>query len=188
MDAAKSVSATFDFNGYPGAGSAYARNYVQQAYVAYYGRPADPGGLDYWSNRMDAAVDRSIRSLPRWDFSGVNLRYGGLACTELVITIYQQSLGRSPEQFGLDYYVGELQAGRRTLQSITLDVLNGAVSAPDSTVVANKLDVAAYYTARVAAGCPYGAEQDGVSSLAGVTATSASVNSAKVGIDTRCGP
>ena len=102
--------------------------------------------------------------------------------------IYQQALGRSPEQGGLDYYVGELLAGRRTLQSITLDVLNGATTPPDSTVVANKLDVAAYYTTKVAAGCPYGTEQDGVNALSGVTAISATVTGAKAAIDTRCGP
>ena len=28
---------------------------VQEMYIAYYGRPADPGGLAYWSNRVAAA-------------------------------------------------------------------------------------------------------------------------------------
>jgi len=35
------------------AGSAYANQWVQKAYVAYYGRPADPNGLTYWAARMD---------------------------------------------------------------------------------------------------------------------------------------
>jgi len=89
-----------------------------------------------------------------------NRRYGGLTNTQLITKIYQQALARSPEQGGLDYYVGELLTGRRTLQTITLDVLNGATTPPDSTSVANKLDVAAYYTAKVAVGCAYGTEQD----------------------------
>jgi hypothetical protein len=74
------------------------------------------------------------------------------------------------------------------LQTIALDVLNGATTAPDSTVVANKLDAAAYYTAKVAAGCSYGTEQDGVDSLAGVTADLTTVTAAKAAIDSRCGP
>ena len=50
-------------------------------------------------------------------------------------------------------------------------------------MVANKLDVAAYYTGKVAAGCSYGTEQDGVNALAGVTAQSSTVTAAKAAID-----
>jgi hypothetical protein len=73
------------------------------------------------------------------------------------------------------------------LQTITLDVLNGATTAPDSTVVANKLEVAAYHTAKVAAGCVYGTEEQGFSAVSGVTANSATVAAAKAAIDARCG-
>ena len=78
-------------------------------------------------------------------------------------------------------------AGRRTLQTIALDVLNGASTVPDSTVVANKLGVAAYYTSKVTAGCAYGTEQDGVNALAGVAADAATVGDAKAAINARCG-
>jgi YD repeat-containing protein len=186
MNAAKSATATF---GYVGNGSAYSRDYVQKAYVAYYGRPADPGGQGYWAARMDAegkSLDAIIGAFGNSD--EFNRRYGGLSFSDLVTKIYQQTLGRNPDAAGLAYYVGELQAGRRTLQSITLDVLNGATTPPDSTVVANKLDVAAYVTAKVAAGCLYGTEQGGVDSLAGVTAVAATVTAAKAAVDARCGP
>jgi hypothetical protein len=172
-----------------GTGSAYSRNYVQKAYVAYYGRPPDPGGQAYWARRMDDEGGSLKAVIEAFGISAeFNRRYGGLDNTRLVTKIYQQALGRDPDQGGLNWYVNELLAGRRTLQTITLDVVNGATTAPDSTVVANKLDVAAYYTAKVAAGCPYGTEQDGVNSLSGVTAISATVIAAKAAIDTRCGP
>ena len=186
MTSAKNAIATF---GYIGVGSAYSRNYVQKAYVAYYGRPADPGGQGYWAGRLDAAGGSLDAIIGEFGSSNeFNQRYGGLNYSALVTKIYQQTLGRDPDQGGLDYYVGELQAGRRTLQSITLDVLNGAVTPPDATVVANRLDVAAHYTAKVAAGCAYGTEQDGVSSLSGVMASAATVTTAKAAIDSRCGP
>jgi uncharacterized protein YkwD len=166
-----------------------SRDYVQKAYVAYYGRPADPAGQAYWAARMDAeggSLDAIIEAFGYSDeFNG---RYGGLGYSDLVTRIYQQALGRDPDQGGLDWYVAELSAGRRTLQTITLDVLNGATTAPDSTVIANKLDVAAYYTAKVAAGCLYGTEQDGVDALVDVTAVSASVTAAKAAIDAWCAP
>jgi hypothetical protein len=180
----RNVTATFV---YVGDGSDYSRASVQKVYVAYYGRPADPAGQGFWALRMDAAGG-SLNAIvgafgTSAEFDG---RYGGLSYSALVTTIYQQTLGRAPDAAGLAYYVGELQAGRRTLQSITLDVLNGATTAPDATVVANKLDVAAYYTAKVAGGCPYGTEQDGVATNADVTALSASVTAAKAAIDAWC--
>jgi hypothetical protein len=171
----------------PPTGSETSRSNVQKAYVAYYGRAADPAGLDYWASQLDAAGSLNAIIVPFGNSLEFKTRYGGLTNTQLVTKIYQQTLGRGPDQGGLDYYVGELSAGRRTLQSITLDVLFGASTPPDSTVVANKLDVAAYYTAKVAAGCPYGSELDGVNALAGVTSSPASVTGAKAGVDSRCG-
>jgi hypothetical protein len=136
---------------------------------------------------MDAAggsLDAIIRAFG--NSVEFNSRYGQLNNTQLVTKIYEQTLGRLPDPAGLDYYVGELATGRRTLQSITLDVMNGATTHPDSTVVANKLDVAAYYTAKVEAGCPYGTEQDGVNAVSGVTAIFATVTAAKAAINSRC--
>jgi YVTN family beta-propeller protein len=172
----------------PQAGTAYARNYVQKTYVAYYGRPGDPAGLAYWANRMDAEGGSLDAIIAAFGYSDeFNRRYGGLGNTALVTKIYQQALGRDPDPVGLAWYVDELEAGRRTLQTIALDVLNGAVTPPDSTVVANKLDVAVYYTTKVAAGCLYGTEQDGVNVIAGVTADAATASAAKAAIDARCG-
>ena len=186
MNAAKNVSVTFS---YIGAGSDYSRDYVQKAYVAYYGRPADPGGQSYWASRMDAEGQSLAAIIGAFGYSDeFNRRYGGLSYTQLVTRIYQQTLGRDPDQDGLNWYVAELVAGRRTLQTITLDVRNGATTAPDATVVANKLTAAAYYTTKVAAGCAYGTEQDGVDALAIVTALAASVAGAEAAIDAGCGP
>jgi len=170
-------------------GSPFAREYVQKAYVAYYGRPADPAGQDYWATRMDAEGGSLSAIIAAFGTSDeFNRRYGGLNNTQLVTKIYQQAHARDPDPAGLAYYVGELEAGRKTPQTITLDVLNGAFNPPDSTIVANKLDVAVYYTAKVAAGCPYGSEVDGVNALVNVTANAASVTAAKAAIDTRCAP
>lgn len=171
-----------------GAGSTYARDYVQKAYVAYYGRPADPAGQTYWAKRMDGEGGSLNAIIGAFGNSvEFNSRYGQLTNTQLVTRIYQQALGRDPDQAGLDWYVAELVAGRRTLQTITLDVLNGATTPPDSTVVANKLGVAGFYSATVEAGCPYGTEQDGVNSLSGVTANPIAVAIAQVVIGHRCG-
>ena len=31
-----------------------AKVLIQQAYIAYYGRAADPEGLEYWASRLDS--------------------------------------------------------------------------------------------------------------------------------------
>ena len=171
-----------------GGGTGSSRTTVQKAYVSYYGRPGDPAGLDYWVSRMNAqggSLDAIIKEFGNSaEFTG---RYGGVSNKDLVTKIYQQTLARDPDSAGLAYYVGELNAGRRTLQTITLDVLNGATTAPDSTTVANKLAVADYYTAKVSTGCSYGSELTGVGALTPVTAVSATVTAAqRDAIDTRC--
>ncbi len=61
------------------AGSAASRNYVQKAYVSYYGRPADPEGRGYWASRVDAeggSLDPVIGEFGTSD--EFNRRYGGL--------------------------------------------------------------------------------------------------------------
>jgi hypothetical protein len=171
-----------------GLASAFSLDYVQKAYVAYYGRPADPAGQAYWAARMDAAGGSLSAIIDAFGNSNeFNLRYGGLGFSALVTKIYQQALARDPDGAGLAYYVGELQAGHRTLQSITVDVLNGATKGRDALVVADKLDVAAFYTAKVAAGCPYGTAADAVALLAAVTDDPATVAAAKAAIVSRCG-
>jgi hypothetical protein len=117
---------------------------VLRAYIAYYSRPADSGGLAYWANRMDGE-DSSVNSIIQ--AFGVSQkftdRYGTLSTTNLVTGIYRQLFGRDPEQAGLDYYVGELEGGRRTLQTIALDVLFGAQN-EDAVIVVNRLLASTY--------------------------------------------
>lgn len=122
---------------------------VQQAYIAYYGRPADRDGLNFW-----------IEELAKYDgdLSGIimafgtseefNTNYGGLSQSELVATIYQQMFNRSPEDEGLAYWVDMLESGEKSLQTITLDVLYGA-RGTDSSIIHNKLNVAKYFTSNL---------------------------------------
>jgi hypothetical protein len=167
---------------------AYSRYYVQRAYVSYYGRPADPEGLAYWAARMESS-GRSLDAIVVAFGTSAEFtqRYGGLSHAALVTGIYQQTLGRDPDPVGLAWYVGELQAGRRTPQSIALDVLNGATSGNDAITVSNRLDVAVHYTRQVAAGCAYGTDQDGLNALRSVTADVATVTAARAAVDSRCG-
>ena len=185
MPTALSVTATFTFTG---AGSANSNEWVQKAYVAYYGRPADPGGLAYWASRMDAEGGSLSSIIAAFGNSAeYNQRYGGLSFSDLIDILYQQTLGRAPDPGGKQYYLDRLNAGLTNPQTIMLDLLGGATGL-DALTVANRLDVANHYTGKVAAGCPYGGELAGVASLASVTSDPATVWAAKLAIETRCGP
>lgn len=119
-----------------------------RAYIAYYGRPADAGGLTYWAERLIAeggSLSSIIQSFGTSE-EFVN-RYGSLSSTDLVSGIYRQLFGRDPDAGGLAYYTGELSAGRRSLPSIALDVLFGAQNA-DATIVENRLTSSTHFTSR----------------------------------------
>jgi CSLREA domain-containing protein len=171
----------------PGLANCLAASYsteqdnVMRAYIAYYGRPADSGGLDYWAGRLSKAGGNLNEIMADFGVSKeFTDRYGSLSSTDLVKSIYRQLFGRDPEQGGLDYWVGELTSGRKTLQSITLDVLFGA-SGSDASIVSNRLTVAKSFTGGSTLQSGYLAEADGNSMaaiLGSVQADSTSANAA----------
>ena len=122
-----------------------AEERVMGAYLAFYGRPADAEGLEYWSNRLveeGGNVDSIIVAFG--NSQEYNSRFGSYDDSELVANIYQQLFGRQPEKAGLDYYVGQLDTGSMNLQKISLAILDG-VKGSDATTVNNKLAFSKIY-------------------------------------------
>ncbi len=117
---------------------------VVDAYIAYYGRPADAGGLAYWSDRLQR--ERRLTSIidSFGDSEEFTSRYGNLGSEQLVRNLYLQLFGRQPDGPGLDYWVGEFESGRKSLQSISLDILAGAQNA-DRLIIENRNRVARHY-------------------------------------------
>lgn len=135
---------------------------VQEIYIAYYGRPGDPGGMDFWAERLQesggdlrAIIDSFGNSSEFTD------RYGGLAHEELVNNIYLQLFGRDADPEGLNFYVGRLTNGEQTLGSIALSISDGVrEGTTDFDIVMNKLTVANTFTAKVTeCDANYGADE-----------------------------
>lgn len=119
---------------------------VQKLYIAYYGRPADPLGLQYWSNEIEKAggkIDAVVNAFGNSDEA--KAIYGDLGLAAQINNVYQNILGRPAETGGLTWYAQEIQAGRITLAGLAQAVIAGA-SGADATVVANKLVVAKAFT------------------------------------------
>jgi len=119
---------------------------VQKIYVAYYGRPADPAGLQYWAGQL-AANGGNLTSIINafGNSSESTALYAGASDSAKVTAIYQQLFNRAPDSAGLAFYTGELTAGRMTAASIALNVANGA-SGTDLTSLNNKVTVGTAFT------------------------------------------
>ena len=117
------------------------------AYLAYYGRPPDPGGLAYWSGRLtDDGGDINTIIAEFGNSQEYQSRFGELTSTQLVTNLYGQLFGRLPDQGGLDYYVEQLDTDARSLQEISLIILNGVPSTgTDRAVIDNRLEFSMYY-------------------------------------------
>ncbi|WP_336269473.1 beta strand repeat-containing protein [Vreelandella arctica] len=122
-------------------------NLAQTLYVAYYGRPADRDGLNYWAEEIDAnGVDAMVNAFG--NSAEFDARFGDLTTNQLINNLYQQMFGRSAELAGLDFYAGQLASGESTLAEIALDIANGAQN-EDATALSNKVAVAADFTAAI---------------------------------------
>ena len=101
-------------------------NQVVDAYIAYYGRPADAGGLTYWADRLrrEGRLTSIIDSFG--DSQEFTSRYGGLGSEQLVRNLYLQLFGRQPDGWAWITGLMSSKVAEKSLQSISLDILAGA--------------------------------------------------------------
>jgi len=119
---------------------------VQKIYVAYYGRPADPAGLQYWAGQLAANGGNLTSIINAFGASAESTAlYAGADNSAKVTAIYQQLFNRAPDAAGLAFYTAELTANRMTASSIALNVANGA-QGTDATYLNNKVTVATSFT------------------------------------------
>lgn len=119
-------------------------NLAQQLYVAYYGRPADPKGLTYWADQIEAkSVENVVNAFGTSE--EFDARFGDQTNEQLVNNLYNQMFGRNAELEGLNYYSEQLASGESTLAEIALDIANGAQN-EDATALSNKVAVADAFT------------------------------------------
>ena len=141
------------------AASAYV-NVLQSVYVAYFGRPADAGGLAYFAQQL------SNLGAPT-TVLGLSQAYGGSAALRQVIDIfgtsaesqalyagdngvfieavYRNLFGRPADSGGKAYWVDLLNTGKITRASAAIDIMAGAVTS-DLEIVNKKVAIAAGFT------------------------------------------
>jgi hypothetical protein len=131
---------------------------LQQLYIAYFGRAADPTGLDYWTAQGTTTKAFAATMYAQAEFKSVN---GSLTTEAQVNQIYQNLFDRDADADGLIYWTKQIKSGVLELASIANDLIysvnnstGGTASevaqrANDKTALTNKTNAAVAYTAKV---------------------------------------
>lgn len=94
---------------------------VQNLYLAYFGRPAEPAGLSYWTAQADATVDQiSAAFAQQPEYTNT---YGGLTRSQTINQLYQNLFGRAAASDELTYWQNSNDI---TVDRLALALTNGA--------------------------------------------------------------
>ena len=128
---------------------------AQIAYVAYYGRPADDGGLRFWN---DALTENNISYAPRegdrltgneqeiydrivnqfGNSEEADRLFGDLSDREKLNRVYQFAFDRNGDEGGLNFWQEQLDLGNVTIATFAMEVALGAQN-EDITILNNKI-------------------------------------------------
>lgn len=115
---------------------------IQNAYVAFFNRPADVAGLNYWSTYNGSISDLFNAFAGSQEYKSL---FTGQNSTQIVNTVYQNLFGRSPDVAGLNYWVGQLDSGKVTVANIA-NAVNSGAQGTDKTIIDNKVAAATSFT------------------------------------------
>ena len=102
-------------------------NAVQKLYVAYFNRPADTLGLNYWvsvvaaNGGSTALVSAAFAASPEYAAT-----YAGMSTAARVDAIYNNLFGRSAEPTGLTYWGGLIDSGKISISNAVTQIAGGA--------------------------------------------------------------
>ncbi|HJV84308.1 MAG TPA: DUF4214 domain-containing protein [Noviherbaspirillum sp.] len=141
---------------------------VQQIYVSYFGRPADPVGLANFASQLDAAgAPKTLKDIDAAYASNTTIKtlidqfgsstesntlYAGASTAAFVNAIYSNILNRAADFDGLIFWSSAIDRGVITRAKAALSIMSGALNDTsaqgviDGQVVANKIAVAANFT------------------------------------------
>jgi hypothetical protein len=120
------ATVALDLDGSTSAGGIY------RLYKAAFNREPDAGGLGYWIAQADAGNKDAVRMAEDfvWSQEFQDLyditttdNYGtGTDVSELVTGFYENVLGRTPDQGGLDFYTGVIESKERTVGRVLAEI------------------------------------------------------------------
>jgi len=122
---------------------------IQELYVAYFSRPADPAGLDYWADQLDNNPNVYQDIAAAFSVSAeYRATYADMDNRAIVSEVYEHLFGRVAESAGVDYWAAALDNRTITIDNVVTQIADGAQGA-DSLAFTSKVAVAAAFTDRV---------------------------------------
>jgi len=123
---------------------------IQGVYLALFGRPADPTGLSFFNsvtnNGANLSAIGNLATQPEY----LN-RFTGQSNVQIINSIYQSLFGRDADVTGLTFFANQLASSRQTINTIAINILDGATGS-DLTTVNNKIAAANLFTASLDTG------------------------------------
>lgn len=122
---------------------------VQRAYIAYYGRPGEPDGVNFWTT---AGTPQTSMASILGDFAKsteFTALYGTTTNAQFVDAVYRNVFGRSADAAGLNFYTNALTSNITTKARVVFEIVNGAQGA-DKTIIDNKASFATLFTNELA--------------------------------------
>jgi len=123
---------------------------LTELYIAYFDRAPDALGLSFWATAFQTngfSFD-AIADLFFTQPETVAL-YSGFSDGDFVTAVYNNVLGRDPDQAGFEFWSGQLANGNVTESGFILDLLAGARaatgSAADVAYIEGKTDLGLYF-------------------------------------------
>jgi len=119
---------------------------LQQLYVTYLDRPADPGGLAFWSKALDAGAYTLSGVAAEFAHSAEHVKnIAGLDAAHLVSAAYQDLFHRAPDADGFSYWVHAVESGQLAQDHVAGAMAEGA-RGDDALLLHNKVLAAIDYT------------------------------------------
>lgn len=113
---------------------------VQQFYIGFYSRPADPVGLAYWMTQDETAALAGFSKSA--EFTN---QYKDLSATLQVTKVYMNLLGREPDVGGLTYWAGQLTAGTKNIGELVTQMILDA-GGKDIQTIADRVAYSTKFT------------------------------------------
>lgn len=135
---------------------------LQKFFLAFYGRPADPAGLNYWATQMDGRLKNDdtalAASLGSNDQAEFRTLYGNTPTVSSFTTaVYQNLFGRPAESAGIAYWQGRYEAGIKSgysadqVRAIMIVWIIDGAKETDAVAITNKSNLATEYSRQLTA-------------------------------------
>lgn len=152
----------FNLQQFGGVASLSAQDFESfiELYIAYFNRAPDAVGLNFWGTAFANGTTLETMASLFVDQTETRATYpDGTSNTEFATSVYTNVLGRTPDQGGIDFWVGLLDGGGVSRDQFILEVLRGAKSELkpeegqafvdqqllDRAYLENKVDIGAYF-------------------------------------------